>query len=185
VRVSEAEEGDMANAAAAGTVEAYRLAENGEIPNNPELPLLVYRAALPPGEDPAAACEALFRRHGWGGGWRDGVYSYHHYHATAHEALGIVRGEARLRFGGEGGPVVAVRAGDVVVVPAGVAHKNEGASGDLLVVGAYPDGRDEPDMCTGRPGEIERARTRIAGVARPAADPVFGAGGPLLKEWDG
>jgi uncharacterized protein YjlB len=167
----------------AATVETYRLEENGAIPNNAELPLLVYRAVLPQGGDPAAACEELFRRNGWGGGWRDGIFSYHHFHATAHEALGIVRGGARVRFGGEGGPVMEVRAGDVVVVPAGVAHKNEGASGDLLVVGAYPDGRDRPDLCTGKPEERERARARIPLVARPAADPVFGAAGPLVEAW--
>jgi len=34
------------------------------------------------------------------------------------------------------GPVVVVRAGDIVVIPAGVGRKNEGASKDLLVVGA-------------------------------------------------
>jgi uncharacterized protein YjlB len=164
-------------------VETHHLAENGEIPNNPALPLLVYRGALPLDGDAAAECERIFAANGWPPAWRDGIYPYHHYHATAHEALGIVRGEARVRFGGEGGPVVEVRAGDVVVVPAGVGHKSEGASGDLLVVGAYPDGRDEPDLCTGKPEERERARARIPLVARPAADPVFGAAGPLIEAW--
>ena len=178
--------------AVAAAVETYRLVDDGRIPNNPDLPLLVYRGVLPPGaadgNAAAAACEALFRRHGWGGGWRNGIYAYHHYHATAHEALGIARGEVRVRFGGEAGPVVAVRAGDVVVVPAGVGHKKESASADLLVVGAYPetDGRAaKPDMCTGEPGERERARERIRRVARPASDPVFGADGPLVKVWGG
>jgi uncharacterized protein YjlB len=78
--------------------------------------------------------------------------------------------------------VVELRAGDVVVIPAGVAHKNEGASPDLLVVGAYPGGRS-PDMR--RPGaqERERALHNIANVALPACDPVYGKSGPLLERW--
>ncbi len=70
--------------------------------------------------------------------------------------LGIVAGSARVRLGGEDGAIVEVRAGDVVVIPAGVAHKSEGASPDLLVVGAYPGGHG-PDMCVPGAGERERA----------------------------
>ena len=81
--------------------------------------------------------------------WRNGIYAHHHYHSTAHEVLGIVAGSVRVRLGGESGKTVELRAGDVVVIPAGVAHKSEGASPDLLVVGAYPGGKS-PDMC--RPG---------------------------------
>lgn len=165
-------------------IETYPLAPDGEIPNNPDLPLLVYRGAIAPGDDRAAACESLFARNGWGGGWRDGIFPYHHFHSNAHEALGIARGEARVRFGGPAGPVVSVRAGDVVIVPAGVAHKNEGASADLLVIGAYPEGR-APDLLTGKPGDRQRAVEAIRRVPRPAADPVFGAAGPLLEHWRG
>jgi uncharacterized protein YjlB len=75
-----------------------------------------------------------------------------------------------------------VRAGDVVVVPAGVGHKKESASADLLVIGAYPDGRG-PDLCTGKSDERPRALANIAKVLVPDADPVFGQAGPLIDAW--
>jgi uncharacterized protein YjlB len=164
------------------TVELYRLADDGVIPNNPTLPLIVYRGALPPSGDVAANFETLFARNGWRGGWRNGIFDYHHYHSNAHEVLGIASGEARVRFGGDDGESVDVRKGDVVVVPAGVGHKRESASADLLVVGAYPEGRS-PDLNTGKSGERPGVLANIARVARPAADPVFGPAGPLTKHW--
>src|ERR671938_1556326 len=113
--------------------ERHLFADDGRIPNNPRLPLLVYRRALEPSPpDPAAAFEAAFARNGWTGAWRDGIYGFHHYHSTSHEVLGIARGRVRVRLGGEGGLATELRAGDVVVIPAGVGHKNEGATPDLL-----------------------------------------------------
>jgi len=160
-------------------VEQHRFAPNGPIPNNLALPLLVYRGVLAGGEGAAAACEKLFLTHGWSNGWRNGVYDHHHFHSTAHEALGVVKGEVRVRFGGEGGETVAIRAGDVVVIPAGVAHRNEGASVDLLVIGAYAGGRDY-DMCKGGEPDVV---SRIADLPTPEADPVYGPRGPLLRAW--
>lgn len=163
-------------------VETFRFEDDGHIPNNPALPLLLYRAAIRPGEDAAMCFEALFAANGWGGGWRDGIYDYHHFHSNAHEVLGIAKGEARVRFGGDGGATVAVRAGDVIVIPAGVGHRNEGASDDLLVVGAYPGGR-QPDLRTGAPGERPKVLENIRAVPLPEADPVCGDDGPLLRYW--
>lgn len=163
-------------------VEEHRFTDDGRVPNNARLPLLVYRGALATGPGAAAACEARFAANDWSGGWRAGIYAYHHYHSTAHEALGIVSGSARVRLGGEGGEIVELRAGDAVVIPAGVAHKSEGASPDLLVVGAYPGGRG-PDMRVPGAGERERAFANIAAVPLPAADPVHGKPGPLLEVW--
>jgi len=162
--------------------EAFHFTGDGVVPNNPVLPLVVYRGVLPEAADPAAAFEALFAANGWPGAWRNGIYGHHHYHSTAHEVLGIATGSARVRFGGEGGKTVEVEAGDVVVIPAGVAHKREAASVDLLVVGAYPLGQ-RPDMCRVGAAERERALPAIAAVPLPASDPVAGAGGPLLEFW--
>jgi uncharacterized protein YjlB len=164
------------------TVETYRFADDGTVPNNSALPLVVYRGALAEGGDRAAACERLFAQHGWPDAWRNGIYGHHHYHSTAHEVLGIAEGNARVRLGGEGGQTVELRAGDVVVIPAGVAHKRESASADLLVIGAYPRGQS-PDLCRAEAAAHDRALGRIAAVPLPAADPVTGRADPLLECW--
>jgi len=140
----------MASTTRQPTIETHSFADDGIVPNNPALPLLVYRGVLAGNADPAGAFEALFQRHGWPDAWRNGIYAHHHYHSTAHEVLGIARGTARVRLGGESGRSVELCAGDVVVIPAGVAHKRESASGDLLVVGAYPAGQN-PDICRADP----------------------------------
>src|SRR4029079_8602307 len=80
---------------------AHTFADDGDVPNS-RLALLVYAGAIAPASgDPAVAFERLFAAHGWGDGWRNGIYPFHHYHTTAHEVLGIAEGEAEGRFGGE------------------------------------------------------------------------------------
>jgi uncharacterized protein YjlB len=166
-------------------VHAHFFEDDGRIPNNPGLPLLVYpRALLVSADDLPSECEALFRKNGWGGSWRNGVFSYHHYHSTAHEVLGIVGGGARIAFGGESGVTVEVEAGDVVVIPAGVGHCNLGSSGDFLVIGAYPQGQSW-DLCTGEPGERPRVLENIREVPLPVTDPLYGEEGPLTEHWSG
>ena len=97
----------------------FRFRDDGVIPNNPELPFIVFRGAvrLVDAPDPAALFEVLFARNGWKGSWRNGIYDYVHYHSRTHEVLGIARGEARVRFGGSKGRVVKLRAGDVAILP--------------------------------------------------------------------
>jgi len=115
--------------------------------------------------------------------WRDGVHPFHHFHSTAHEALGVAHGEVSVLFGGPGGRILTVRAGDVVVVPAGVAHCNQGQSDDLLIVGAYPDNSKDPDLRRGKPVEHAAALRAIEAVPLPPADPVDGADGALSRLW--
>jgi uncharacterized protein YjlB len=163
-------------------IEAYRFDDDGLIPNNP-LPLVVMRRAVESdGADVAAAFEHSFARNGWTGLWRNGIFSFHHYHSTAHEVLGIAAGEAAVRFGGEEGQTVEVGPGDVVVIPAGVGHKLVEQHGDLLVVGAYADGR-EPDTLPEDAGLAFGARQRIAAVPLPQLDPISGENGPLFSLW--
>jgi uncharacterized protein YjlB len=157
-------------------------ADDGDIPNS-RLPLILYAGAIDPGAgDPARAFEDLFGSNGWGHGWRNGIFPFHHYHSTAHEVLGIAAGTAHVRFGGEGGATVAVNAGDAVLIPAGVGHKRLSGSPDLLVIGAYPMGQRADLM---REGAEDKAgiRRRIAAVPLPKADPVMGAGGAMLECW--
>jgi len=171
----------MSDARKAPVVETHRFADDGTVPNSP-LPLVVYRGALPDGGDRAAACEEMFERNGWPDSWRNGIYPFHHYHSTAHEVLGIARGHARVRLGGEKGASVELRAGDIVVIPAGVAHKREEASSDLLVIGSYPKGQN-PDMRRAEPARRDRALAEIERVPLPDRDPVTGGPGPLLECW--
>ncbi|AWM86318.1 cupin domain-containing protein [Microvirga sp. 17 mud 1-3] len=162
--------------------ETFVFADDGIIPNN-ALPLIVRRGAISPSADnPAKAFETTFRRNGWTNSWRNGIFDYHHYHSTSHEVLGIAAGSARVRFGGESGEIVALTAGDVVVIPAGVGHALIDGGDGLLVVGAYPNGNDY-DTLRGDPNAAAEARRRIAQVPLPDMDPVDGADGPLTKLW--
>src|SRR5207247_1410621 len=131
---------------------------------------------------PAAVLEELFKSNGWVDSWRDGVYDYVHYHSRTHEVLGVARGQARVRFGGNSGKIVALQAGDVAILPAGTGHQRISASKDFLVVGAYP-ASSTYDECTGSAEDRERALKSIAKVPIPAKDPVYGAQGPLRDLW--
>jgi uncharacterized protein YjlB len=165
-------------------VHSHRLTESPPYPNNPALPLLVYEEAFHlPHADPAAAIERLFQANGWPPAWRFGVFDFHHFHSTAHEVLGAFAGSARLLFGGPEGVAVTARAGDAIVIPAGVAHKCLAAEG-FRAVGAYPEGTDF-DMNRGDPADLPAGRRRVAQVPLPVADPVFGPGGPLATHWRG
>ncbi len=171
----------LAEKAAAKILEPaqHRFEDDTVFPNS-RLAVLIYRAAI--ATPKGAAFEEMFEAHGWSSAWRNGLYSVHHYHSTAHEVLGIFQGWVTARLGGPRGQTVRLTAGDVVVIPAGVAHKNDGASSDFRVVGAYPDGTG-PDMQYGKAGERPGTDRNIAGVPPPAADPVHGSAGPLTRLW--
>jgi uncharacterized protein YjlB len=163
-------------------IETHRFADDGAIPNS-ALPLLVYRQALAGGPDLAAAFERRFAQNGWLGAWRDGIFAYHHFHSTSHEALGVAAGSGTVRFGGErGGASVELAAGDAVAIPAGVGHRLERSSPDLPVVGAYPGGRAW-DVRRGDPAERAAVLANLAAVPLPATDPLWGTDGPLLGAW--
>lgn len=167
--------------------------ENGNFPNNGKLPLVLYPGAVDPDSrdgsvhslDPGSLAhelEVIFTRNYWPPAWRDGVYPYHHYHSVAHEALGVYSGRAKLQCGGNGGPVLEIGPGDVIVIPAGVAHKLISSEGNLGIVGAYPQGQS-PDLRYGKSGERPEADKNIAATPLPGIDPVLGRTGPVAEEW--
>jgi uncharacterized protein YjlB len=162
---------------------AHHFDDDGAIPNNPALPVLIYPQVIELHGDPAVAIEHLFQGNGWPPQWRNGIYDYHHYHSNAHEVLGIAKGEAKVRLGGEKGRDFDLQAGDVVVLPAGTGHKCLSASDDLLVIGAYPPGQEDYDVKRGAASDRPQALKNIAAVELPASDPVHGEGGPLIGLW--
>lgn len=202
-------------------VKTYKLPPTKLIPNSP-YPLLHYpgllRAEL--GYHPADIHE-LFLSNGWQTQWifRYGSTQESHYHSAAHETMVVLSGKATIRFGvgdtvsdmeenthGEGkeagGIEVSASAGDVFVVPAGVAHKtfdtspsnsfrlltpgegHEIASQDIrrtlasielsgfTMIGAYPEG-SRWDFATGTTDHSQFERTWT--VAKPLKDPVLGS----------
>jgi uncharacterized protein YjlB len=158
--------------------QTFNFDDDGAIPNSP-LPVLRYQG-VPEASD-AARFERLLAQHGWLGAWRNGIYSFHHFHSIAHEVLGVVAGSGTVMLGGPGGRELPINAGDVLVLPAGTGHCKLADHG-LRVVGAYPDGMGW-DLCRGDPADHDDAVGRIRAVPLPATDPVAGAEGFLRRLW--
>jgi uncharacterized protein YjlB len=159
------------------------LAGDGTFPNNEALPVLVYGQAVRRSvRSVAVTVDRVFGANDWTGAWRNGIFSYHHYHSTTHEMLGVTAGTATVQLGGPDGWTLDMEAGDVLVLPAGVAHKNLGSDPDFQVVGAYPDGQSW-DLRWGEPGDRPEADRNIKQVPLPSRDPLYGADGPLLEHW--
>ncbi len=163
--------------------ETLLIPNDGPFPNNDVLPLILMRQVFDPlAKNLAGTIEETFQGNAWGRSWRNGIFTVHHYHSTAHEVLGLYAGRVEVRFGGPNGPAVSAQAGDVIIIPAGASHKNLDQSSNFRCVGAYPAGQS-PDMQYGKPGERPKTDQNIRSVALPTADPVFGKSGPLLEIW--
>jgi uncharacterized protein YjlB len=177
----------MIEAGESGTppgTETFVFADDGLIPNNP-LPLVLRRGAIAPSAgDPARASRPPSGSTAGPGPGATGSSTFTITIRPPTRSWASPAGSAVVRFGGEGGAAVAVTAGDVVVIPAGVGHARLHASPDLLVVGAYPNGMPY-DLIRADADAIAQARRRIAEVPLPETDPVDGPGGPLARLWRG
>jgi uncharacterized protein YjlB len=163
----------------------HLFADDGRIPNNPTLPLVLYRGGIDliGSPDPEMLIEKTFAGNGWGNMWRNGsIFPYVHYHSMIHEAMAIARGRAKVLFGGEHGEAIDVLSGDVVILPAGTGHQALSHSPGLVVIGAYP-ANGKYNLCRGSRAEHAKALPFVTKVPLPATDPVFGPDGPLLTLW--
>ena len=165
-------------------VSSHQLPSFERIPNTSiqKKPLLIYHSAFH-----SSISASTVERHLSSIGvvapqWRYTMFSQSHFHSTAHEVLCVVSGKARLCFGGEDNPKRVepiVGKGDVMVVPAGVAHRLlEDIEGGFTMVGSYETGKSW-DMCYGNDGEEEKVRA-IGGLGWFKRDPLYGDQGPCL-----
>ncbi|MDF2436414.1 MAG: cupin protein [Bacteroidota bacterium] len=163
-------------------IKHFFLKDDGTFPNNGKLPVLLYKSAWQLPLFRVTFIKSELRSHFWENSWRNGVHEYHHYHSTAHEVLCAYKGETKLLLGGNNGVIVDFSAGDVLIIPAGVAHKNIQPDNPLKCVGAYPKGQNY-DMNYGEDKERPAADNNIKNVSLPLADPIFGKDGPLMDYW--
>lgn len=124
----------------------------------------------------------LFNGCNWTNHWIGSVETAHHYHCNTHEVLGVIKGSTTLMLGGDSGQRLDIQQGDVLVIPAGVAHRNLGSEDEVLCVGAYPAGRGY-DMNYGTSGERPLVDRNIGSVPIPDTDPVYGREVGLVKIW--
>lgn len=161
----------------------YTLSDDGKFPNS-ELPVIHYMNVLElPWLFASRSVKHLFKKNGWTNNWRSGLLTYNHYHSTAHEVIGVIHGETTLQLGGPGGIRVRIVAGDALIIPAGVSHKNLGEENDAICIGGYYEGR-EFDIKTGKKGERPKADITIAALNIPEKDPVYGSRSGLPKIWN-
>lgn len=155
---------------------------NGSYPNNESLPLVILQSAVKGAGITSEVFEKAFTDNGWPPAWRNGIFSFHHFHSTAHEALGVYSGWVQVCFGGPGGEILEAEAGDIIIIPAGVSHCNIAESKDFMVTGAYPEGQ-KWDMKRGKPDELSEVLCNIKAISLPAGDPFYGSEGPLMQLW--
>jgi uncharacterized protein YjlB len=162
----------------------YRFSKNKNFPNN-TLPVLIYKNALwLPRQKHRAAdiVQQLMLKNNWKNSWRNGIYDFHHYHSNTHEGMIVTMGKALIMLGGPNGKKIKIQTGDVIILPAGTAHKCVSFSKDFMCVGAYPQGL-QYDMNTGTAEELKMSMPRIRKCPIPKKDPVYGKEGFLKVYW--
>ena len=163
---------------------SHKIPSFDRIPNTSiqKKPLLIYHSVFQPSVSASAIENHLSSVGVVSPQWRFTMFSQSHFHSTAHEVLCVASGKAKLCFGGENNPQRVepmVEKGDVMVVPAGVAHRLlEDIDGGFNMVGSYQAGKSW-DMCFGREGEEDRVK-EIGALRWFERDPIYGDQGPVL-----
>ena len=160
--------------------QTYRFADDGVVPNNPKLPVVVMAGT---GVTKAAEAYDRFHANGWGGTWEHTVFDYPHYHPGSHEALICVAGWADIQLGGDKGREFRLTPGDCLVLPAGTCHRRIASDPGFLVVGAYPPGQEAPEIRRAIPENYAGTLDQVAVVALPKTCPIGGPGGPTIQAW--
>jgi len=161
----------------------YKISDNGIFPNS-ALPVLLYKTPFHLSNDHSPVLmEKVFKENDWSNSWRNGIYTYNHYHSITHEVIGVYSGDCHILLGGHSGIQILLEKGDVLIIPAGVAHKNIGCSIDFKCIGAYPNGKDF-DINLGKSGERPGTDKNIKKVPVPKKDPIYGKDGFLLLFWN-
>jgi uncharacterized protein YjlB len=155
---------------------------NNLFPNNTRYPFLLYKQAFNFDHDHSHAVSQFLQHNSWVKPWIDSIYSFDHYHSNNHEVLVITQGKCKVQVGGPHYKTYDIQKGDVIIFPAGVAHKNLGSSEDFKCVGAYAFDIDY-DMNYGRASEHPQVEENIKQVGQPKCDPVFGEKGLLFDYW--
>lgn len=160
-------------------IPAHGLTPNTSLQNKP---LMIYKSAFPSSTNASQIESHLSSVGVVDPQWRYTMYSTSHFHSTSHEVLGIASGKAKLCFGHEDNPKrveQVLERGDVIVMPAGVAHRLlDDLEGGFSMVGCYLKG-DNWDMCYGKSGE-EGKIEKIKGLPWFKRDPVYGDEGPTF-----
>lgn len=159
---------------------SYLIEPQGTFPNNNSLPVLLYRQALT--ATAPEEIEQLLIRNSWHNPWRDSIYPYHHYHSNTHEVLAIYSGRCDVQLGGDTDHIITVEEGDVLIIPAGVSHKNIQATSDFKCIGAYPE-NIAYDMFYGDSNGLIVTEQKIKQTPLPLSDPLYGTDGVLFTYW--
>ncbi|KAL2414117.1 hypothetical protein ABEF95_013758 [Exophiala dermatitidis] len=181
--------------------ETYLFSPTLYVPNSP-LPVLIYRAVLEPasasqdGDAQALSANSLrnqIEQNKWRYGGVFKHYPTHHFHSVTHECYAVFKGRSRLLLGR--GPLdevndghakeVELRAGDIIVLPAGVSHCCLHSEDDYSYVGLYPEGSPHWDnnWCKASPEETMEKTATAWSVPIPSYDPIYGKDGPLCTIW--
>ncbi|KAF1992416.1 cupin domain-containing protein [Aulographum hederae CBS 113979] len=148
-------------------------------------PLLIYHSCFPSNTSSSTLSSHLSTVGVVEPQWTYSMYPTTHFHSNTHEVLLVLHGRALLCFGGEDNPgrfEPEVKAGDAIVVPAGVGHRLlEDRDGGFKMMGCYPVGAEGWDMCYGKEGEDKSGiEKKIKSLPWFKRDMLYGDSGPVL-----